>query len=174
MAEENKNQQNQKIDLNDAILFHKIGRFPVDNVPQELIDMYHITPEMLKEIEPGMESTFTIQQVNVGVRKGYLLRKVGDAYMVMPTGPRMKEYRGMITLNETGAFLFKEAQKPDASRRSLIDAAMAEYKVGEPEAAENVDSFIQQCAECRLFAQINHEIVIYNDPQGESEEALKE
>ena len=50
MAEENKNQQNQKIDLNDAILFHKIGRFPVDNVPQELIDMYHITPEMLKEI----------------------------------------------------------------------------------------------------------------------------
>ena len=57
MAEENKNQQNQKIDLNDAILFHKIGRFPVDNVPQELIDMYHITPEMLKEIEPGMEST---------------------------------------------------------------------------------------------------------------------
>ena len=80
----------------------------------------------------------------------------------------------MITLNETGAFLFKEAQKPDASRRSLIDAAMAEYKVGEPEAAENVDSFIQQCAECRLFAQINHEIVIYNDPQGESEEAPKE
>ena len=132
------------------------------------------TSSLATPTQPGMESTFTIQQVNVGVRKGYLLRKVGDAYMVMPTGPRMKEYRGMITLNETGAFLFKEAQKPDASRRSLIDAAMAEYKVGEPEAAENVDSFIQQCAECRLFAQINHEIVIYNDPQGESEEAPKE
>ncbi len=171
MAEENKNQQEQqKIDLNDAILYHKIGRFPVDNVPQELQELYHITPEMLKEIAPETETTFTIQQVKVGVRKGYLLRKVGDAYMVMPTGPRMKEYRGMITLNETGAFLFKEAQKPEASRQSLIDAAIAEYKVGEMEAAENVDSFIQQCAQCNLFAQINHEIVVYNAPEGEGEQ----
>ena len=122
----------------------------------------------------AIATLFEMPRGKAAIVKGYLLRKVGDAYMVMPTGPRMKEYRGMITLNETGAFLFKEAQKPDASRRSLIDAAMAEYKVGEPEAAENVDSFIQQCAECRLFAQINHEIVIYNDPQGESEEAPKE
>ena len=102
--------------------------------------------------------------------KGYILRKVGEAYMVMPTGPRMKEYRGMITLNETGAFLFKESQKPEPTRDKLIQAAMEEYKVGEEEAAENVDSFIQQCADCHLFSQYDINLVIYNDAPEEEQE----
>ena len=111
--------------------------------------------------------------VDVGIAtgdQGYILRKVGEAYMVMPTGPRMKEYRGMITLNETGAFLFKESQKPEPTREKLIQAAMEEYKVGEEEAAENVDSFIQQCADCHLFSQYDINLVIYNDAPEEEQE----
>ena len=120
MADENKNaQQAPKFDEDAAVVEQEIGRFPVDKVPQELLDAYHITPEMLAEIKPGTHTVYTYAQVRVGVRKGYILRKVGEAYMVMPTGPRMKEYRGMITLNETGAFLFKESQKPEPTRDKL-------------------------------------------------------
>lgn len=171
MADENKNaQQAPKFDEDAAVIEQEIGKFPVDKVPQELLDAYHITPEMLAEIKPGMHTVYTYAQVRVGVRKGYILRKVGEAYMVMPTGPRMKEYRGMITLNETGAFLFKESQKPEPTREKLIKAAMEEYKVGEEEAAENVDSFIQQCADCHLFSQYDINLVIYNDAPEEEQE----
>ena len=89
--------------------------------------------------------------VKIGVRPGFILRKVGEAYMVMPTGPRMKEYKGMITLNETGAVLFKASQQPNATRQSLIDALIKEYGVDEKEAGEAVYSFVQQCAQTGIF-----------------------
>ena len=48
MADENKNaQQAPKFDEDAAVVEQEIGRFPVDKVPQELLDAYHITPEML-------------------------------------------------------------------------------------------------------------------------------
>lgn len=85
------------------------------------------------------------------IKSGYVLRKVGQAYMVMPTGPRMKEYEGMITLNETGAFLFKEMQKPDVTLDSLAAACMAEYDATAEEASKAVDAFMFQCFECGLM-----------------------
>ena len=84
------------------------------------------------------------------IKSGYVLRKVGQAYMVMPTGPRMKEYEGMITLNETGAFLFKEMQKPDQTIEKLRQACVDEYSATEQEAADAVQSFLFQCCECAL------------------------
>jgi len=92
-----------------------------------------------------------IMIVSIGVRPGFMLRKVGQAYMVMPTGPRMKEYEGMITLNETGAFLFKESQKPDVSKEKLIAACISEYDASEEEAERAVDMFIMQCGSCGIF-----------------------
>ncbi|MCL1964293.1 MAG: PqqD family peptide modification chaperone [Firmicutes bacterium] len=92
-----------------------------------------------------------LRDVQIGVKPGYILRKVGQAYMVMPTGPRMKEYQGMITLNETGAFLFQESQKPEPTKAKLIEACKAEYGASEEEAGEAVDAFVLQCAECGLF-----------------------
>jgi len=93
----------------------------------------------------------TTRSVKIGVKPGYILRKVGQAYMVMPTGPRMKEYQGMITLNETGAFLFKESQKPEPTKTKLIEACKQEYGATDEEALEAVDAFVLQCAECGLF-----------------------
>ena len=71
--------------------------------------------------------------------------------MVMPTGPRMKEYQGMITLNETGAFLFKEAQKKDPTEQKLIDACITEYDATPEEAAKATRAFLTQCAQCGLM-----------------------
>ncbi len=95
-----------------------------------------------------------IRMVEIGVVPGYMLRKVGQAYMVMPTGPRMKDYQGMITLNETGAFLFKESQKENPTKETLIEACKAEYGATDEEALQAVDSFVMQCAECGLFKQV--------------------
>lgn len=85
------------------------------------------------------------------IKSGYVLRQVGQAYMVMPTGPRMKDYEGMITLNEAGAFLFKEVGKPDMTEEKLEQACIAEYDATPEEAKQAVTMFIQQCIECGLM-----------------------
>ena len=144
MADENKNaQQAPKFDEDAAVVEQEIGRFPVDKVPQELLDAYHITPEMLAEIKPGTHTVYTYAQVRVGVRKGYILRKVGEAYMVMPTGPRMKEYRGMITLNETGSFLWDVL--PDAAGpEELVDRLEEEFDADRPTLEADVAAFLAE------------------------------
>lgn len=110
---------------------------------------------------PEVENRFSLyREIDIGVKPGYVLRKVGQAYMVMPTGPRMKDYEGMITLNETGAFLYKESEKPEATRDKLVEASMKEYNVDEEEAGKAVDSFITQCAGCGLF---EYREVIYDN-----------
>lgn len=168
MADENKKQQAPQT------LKRDLGHFSYDNVPEELKKFFNVDDEKLNAIPEGMEQTFSFINVIVGVKEGYILRKVGQAFMVMPTGARMKEYRGMITLNETGAFLFKEAQKPEPSREKLIAAAMEEYKVPEMEAAENVDSFIQQCAECNLFDYLEISMTVYHADPNAAQEATEE
>lgn len=109
--------------------------------------------EMDARQEPEYKKTHfgAVQKVYVGIKPGYILRKVGQAFMVMPTGPRMKEYQGMITLNETGAFLFKEAQKEEPTNQKLIDACIAEYGATPEEAKIAVDAFMIQCVKCGLM-----------------------
>ncbi len=41
------------------------------------------------------------------IKKGFILRVVGGQNVVVPIGARSKDFRGMINLNETGAFLWK-------------------------------------------------------------------
>jgi hypothetical protein len=93
-----------------------------------------------------------MREIMIALLPGFVLRKVGQAYMVMPTGPRMKDYQGMITLNETGAFLYREMEKPEPSKEKLVEACMKEYEATEEEAKKAVNLFIGQCAECGLFA----------------------
>lgn len=83
-------------------------------------------------------------------RTGFVTRKVGDAYMVVPTGTRMKEYKGMITVNETGAFLFDQV-KERRSAQELVDALKKEYEIDDETAFEAVSAFVDQCSFANLL-----------------------
>jgi len=83
-------------------------------------------------------------------RSGFVVRKVGEAHMVVPTGARMKEYRGMITINETGAFLF-DLIKERRTARELMDALIAEYGIDDKTAFEAIETFVDQCSFANLL-----------------------
>ncbi|MCL1795857.1 MAG: PqqD family protein [Clostridia bacterium] len=127
-------------------------------------------PAPEEEKEPPLTDGEEMTIVRIGVRPGFMLRKVGQAYMVMPTGPRMKEYEGMITLNETGAFLFKESQKPDVSKEKLIAACIEEYGATEEEAKQSVDMFVLQCGQCGLFETRKVTVRVKAKNEGASDE----
>ena len=40
------------------------------------------------------------------LKEDFLLRQVADTWVVMPIGQEMLDFNGMLTLNETGAFLW--------------------------------------------------------------------
>lgn len=120
--------------------------------PQEMTPEIENAQQVPVDFDDMPMTPVVVQRfVNVKLNDGYVLRKVGQAYMVMPTGARMKDYQGMITLNETGAFLYKEVEKEGSSKEKLIEACMAEYNVPEEEATQAVDSFIEQCSDCGLM-----------------------
>ena len=43
-------------------------------------------------------------------KKGFILRRLGQEYMVVPIGEASKNLNGMIRMNETGAFFWKELE----------------------------------------------------------------
>lgn len=45
------------------------------------------------------------------IRKGFVVRKVGDAQYAVATGDALKHFKGMIKLNEMGAFMFTLLQE---------------------------------------------------------------
>ena len=44
-------------------------------------------------------------------KKGFLLRRLGDEFMVVAIGEASKSFNGMIRLNDTGAFYWKELER---------------------------------------------------------------
>ena len=47
----------------------------------------------------------------IKAKKGFLLRRLGDEYMVVAIGEASRNFNGMIRMNETGAFYWKELEK---------------------------------------------------------------
>ena len=46
------------------------------------------------------------------IKEGFLLRQVGENHIVVPVGSQSVDFRCIITLNETGAFIWNQLQNP--------------------------------------------------------------
>ena len=84
------------------------------------------------------------------LKEGFLLRKVAGEYVVVPSGNAMVDFKVMISLNETGAFLW-EALKEEKSESDLVAALLGEYDVDEKVAAEDVGEFVNLLKEKNLL-----------------------
>ncbi len=85
------------------------------------------------------------------IKHGFILRQLGNDTVVVPVGAQTVDFRCIITLNDTGAFLWsKLAQETD--RDALIAALLDEYDVDEARAAADVDAFIDRLNEVGVLA----------------------
>lgn len=76
------------------------------------------------------------------IKEGFLVRKIIDDYIVVPTGDNIVDFAATISLNESGAFLWNTLQN-DCSEEDLIRALMQEYEgVDEETAKEDVLEFV--------------------------------
>ncbi len=77
------------------------------------------------------------------IKEGFILRKVASSYAVVATGKRVKEFNGVITLNETGAFLWNKLVG-GATEEDLVTALLNEYEVDKSVAETDVKKFTEK------------------------------
>ncbi len=83
------------------------------------------------------------------IKDNFILRKISDAFVVVPIGDAVVDFSGLINLNETGAFLFKKLQD-GAEEKDLVNALLNEYDVDENTAKEDVKKFIDKLKDADL------------------------
>lgn len=75
------------------------------------------------------------------IREGFILKEIADTFVVVPVGDNMVDFSLMITINETGAFLWN-CLSEDKTRDDLADALMSEYEgATREEMLEDIDAF---------------------------------
>ena len=84
------------------------------------------------------------------IKEGYILREVADNYLVVAVGGAVKDFKGVITLNETGAFLWKALEK-GADEQSLVSSLLDEYDVKKEQAEKDVATFIEKLQGANLI-----------------------
>ncbi len=77
------------------------------------------------------------------IKLGYLLREVAGSHVVVPTGKAILDFTGVITLNETGAFLWK-LLAVGTNDQYLLGALLEEYDTTEERAKADIDSFLSK------------------------------
>ena len=84
------------------------------------------------------------------IKDGYLLRNVADNYIVVAIGQEAIDFNGIITINETGAFLWKILEE-GATQEELVLKLTEEYDVLEDIAKADVTSFLNIMNEADLL-----------------------
>ena len=84
------------------------------------------------------------------IKNGFVIRSVGGENVVVPVGEMSKEFHGMITLNETGAFLWEKLSE-GATEEQLVDALLENYEVDKALASTDVKAFITKLSDNNLL-----------------------
>ncbi len=85
------------------------------------------------------------------IKPGYLLRSVAGNHIVVSVGQAAVDFNGMLTMNETGAFLWGKLEN-GATADELKKAMMAEYQgADEKTISDDVDSFIDSLKKVDLL-----------------------
>lgn len=80
------------------------------------------------------------------IKDGFVLRSVAGNHVVVPMGQQAVSFNGMITLNDTAAFLWQLLSK-DTTEEAMVAALLEDYDVTFDQAKESVHQFVMEVKE---------------------------
>ena len=86
------------------------------------------------------------------IRSGYMLRQVMDVYVVLGIGSEAYNPNQIMSVNETGAFLWGLLEK-GADKQELVDSLTKEYEVDVQTAEKDVEDFLARLWEKALIEE---------------------
>lgn len=76
------------------------------------------------------------------IADGFILKKIADSFVVVPTGGNVVDFTAMITINETGAFIW-ELLKNDADMDYVVTEMCKQYDIDSETALSDATEFLQ-------------------------------
>ena len=73
--------------------------------------------------------------------EAFLLRNIADSWVVVPLGAAAADFLGMLTLNESGRYLWELLETPQ-TEQTLAQALTERYDVTADQAAEDIKKFL--------------------------------
>ncbi len=84
------------------------------------------------------------------VKEGFVLRKVGSDYLVVAVGERVKEFNGMLTLNETSKIIY-DCLLEGLEKEDILKRFLDEYNVDEKRAMDAINKTIEKFLELKII-----------------------
>ncbi|MBE6798205.1 MAG: PqqD family protein [Ruminococcaceae bacterium] len=82
---------------------------------------------------------------------GFVLKTIADTNVVVPVGSNNVSFRGIISLNGSGAFLWNLLTE-ETDEDSLVKALTTEYDIDEATARADVKEFVDTMRKANLIA----------------------
>lgn len=86
------------------------------------------------------------------IKSGYMLREVAGYSVVVPVGAEAQGFDGMISLNDTGAFLWS-ALETDITQKELTERLASEYEIDYSVAEADVSEFTEKLKSADLLTE---------------------
>lgn len=80
----------------------------------------------------------------------FVVREVADKTVAIPVGESTENFDCMITLNESGAFIFN-LLKQEISKDDLLKAFLKEYDATKEQAEKTISAFLEKLQESNLL-----------------------
>ena len=80
------------------------------------------------------------------IKDGFVMKSIAGTDVVMPIGDNMVSFGSVITLNETGVFLWQKLQE-ETTQEKLVSEMLKEYNVDEATAKSDVAEFVNKLQE---------------------------
>ena len=84
------------------------------------------------------------------IAEGFLLKSIAGTNVVVPTGSNTVSFGNVITLNETGVFLWEQLEN-DTTEEDLVKTMLKAYDIDEATAKADVAEFVNKLKEAGLL-----------------------
>ncbi len=81
---------------------------------------------------------------------GFVLKNIADTFVVVPLGTNTVNFRSIISLNESGAFLWSQLET-EKTEEELLNLMLNEYDIDEATARADIASFIENLKKADLL-----------------------
>lgn len=85
------------------------------------------------------------------IKEGFMLRQMGEQYVVVALGQASEEFHGMIRLNPSGAFLWERLSAGSQTAEQLTDAILEKYEIDKETADADVEAFLSKLSRAGLL-----------------------
>lgn len=76
-------------------------------------------------------------------KKGFVLRPLGNEYILAAEGLEIEDFDAMISMNESAAFLWKAVDGKDFDAATLVKLLVEEYGISNEQAEKDVAPLLQ-------------------------------